>query len=60
MRDMTDTMYNPERWPQVSHFTGTDLIVEHIENFVCPTFTSDQLIGGKPFHFKKDSRPSPE
>jgi nicotinamidase-related amidase len=57
MRDMTDTMYNPERWPYVSHFAGTDLIIEHIEKFVCPTITSDQLIGGKPFHFKNDSRP---
>src|SRR5206468_12601201 len=57
MRDMTDTMYNPERWPHVSHFAGTDLIIEHIEKFVCPTITSDQLIGGKPFHFKNDSRP---
>jgi hypothetical protein len=57
MRDMTDTMYNPERWPHVSHFAGTDLIIEHIEKFVSPTITSDQLIGGKPFHFKNDSRP---
>ncbi|MEM7234131.1 MAG: nicotinamidase [Planctomycetota bacterium] len=57
MRDMTDTMYNPARWPYVSHFTGTDLIVEHIEKFVCPTITSDQLIGGETFRFKKDKRP---
>jgi nicotinamidase-related amidase len=39
MRDMTDTMYNPERWPYVSHFRGTELIVEHIEKYVCPTLT---------------------
>ncbi|MEM7316462.1 MAG: ThuA domain-containing protein [Planctomycetota bacterium] len=57
MRDMTDTMYNPKRWPYVSHFTGTDLVVSHIERHVCPTITSDQLIGGKPFRFKKDTRP---
>ena len=31
MRDMTDTMYNPKMAPFVSHFTGTDLVVEHIE-----------------------------
>jgi hypothetical protein len=54
MRDMTDTMYNPARWPNVSHFRGTDLIVEHIEKFVCPTVTSDQILGGKPFRFKND------
>jgi nicotinamidase-related amidase len=57
MRDMTDTMYNPERWPYVSHFTGTDLIVAHIEKYVCPTITSDQFLGGKPFRFKNDKRP---
>ena len=57
MRDLTDTMYDPRAWPFVSHFTGTDLIVEHIERFVCPTITSDQLIGGKAFVFKNDLRP---
>ena len=56
MRDMTDTMYNPKMEPHVSHFTGTDLIVEHIEKWVCPTITSDQVIGGSPFHFDKDRR----
>jgi len=57
MRDMTDTMYNPQRWPYVSHFTGTDLIVSHIEKFVCPTISSDQMIGGEEFRFAKDTRP---
>jgi type 1 glutamine amidotransferase/nicotinamidase-related amidase len=57
MRDMTDTMYNPARAPFVSHFTGTDLIVEHVEKWVCPTVTSDQLLGGKPFRFAGDRRP---
>ena len=57
MRDMTDTMYNPASKPYVSHFTGTDLIIEHIEKWVCPTITSDQVIGGKVFQFKNDHRP---
>jgi nicotinamidase-related amidase/type 1 glutamine amidotransferase len=57
MRDMTDTMYNPKSWPFVSHFRGTDLIVEHIEKFVCPTITSDQILGGTSFKFKGDVRP---
>ena len=57
MRDMTDTMYNPKMSPFVSHFTGTDLIVEHIEKWICPTITSDQILGGKPFRFKSDTRP---
>ena len=58
MRDMTDTMYNPARWPYVSHFTGNDLIVSHIERFVCPTITSDQLIGGEAFRFRRHVRTS--
>jgi len=53
---MTDTMYNPERWPYVTHFMGTDLIVEHIEKFVCPTVTSVDFLGGGPFRFKNDRR----
>ncbi len=56
MRDLTDTMYNPAAKPYVSHFSGTDLIVEHIEKYVCPTISSDQLIGGSPFAFPDDQR----
>lgn len=57
VRDMTDTMYNPKSWPYVSHYTGNDLIISHIEKFVCPTITSDQFLGGNSFVFKKDNRP---
>ena len=57
MRDLTDTMYNPKRSPYVGHFAGTDLMVEHVEKFVAPTITSDQILGGKPFRFKDDPRP---
>ena len=57
MRDMTDTMYNPCRAPFVSHFHGTDLVVEHIEKFWCPTITSADLLGGAPFRFNNDIRP---
>ncbi len=57
MRDLTDTMYDPRAWPYVSHFTGTDLIVAHIEKYVCPTITSDQILGGSPFRFAGDVRP---
>ncbi|MDA0590202.1 MAG: ThuA domain-containing protein [Planctomycetota bacterium] len=56
-RDLTDTMYNPKMKPFVSHFTGTDLIVEHIEKWVCPTITSDQILEGKPLRFEHDTRP---
>ncbi len=57
MRDLTDTMYNPASAPYVSHFTGTDLIIDHIERHVCPTITSDQVVGGEPFRFANDRRP---
>lgn len=57
MRDQTDTMYDPRSEPYVSHFTGTDLIISHIERHVCPTITSTQFIGGEEFRFQKDKRP---
>jgi nicotinamidase-related amidase/type 1 glutamine amidotransferase len=57
VRDMTDTMYNSRSWPYVHHFQGTDLIVEHIEKFVCPSISSEQLLGGQPFRFADDRRP---
>ena len=56
MRDMTDTMYNPERPPGVDHFTGTDLVIEHIEKFWCPSFTSTDITGKKALRFKEDKR----
>jgi len=57
LRDLTDTMYNPNSWPYVSHYTGTGLIVEYIEKVICPTITSDQLAGGDTFRFSDDKRP---
>lgn len=56
MRDLTDCMYNPKSWPYVDHFTGNDLIISHVERFVCPTITSDQILGGKPFASQYDTR----
>ncbi len=57
MRDMTDTMYNSRMRPVVNHFTGTDLVVEHVEKYVCPTVTSTILTGRAQFCFKNDKRP---
>jgi len=57
MRDMTDTMYNSRMRPFVSHFTGTDLVVEHIEKYVCLTITSTVFTGQPQFCFKNDKRP---
>lgn len=51
LRDLTDTMYNPQRAPYVSHFEGTRRIIDHIEKYVCPTTTSAEFLGGEPFRF---------
>ena len=51
LRDLTDSMYNPQCWPFVSHVRGTELFVQHVEKRICPTITSDQILGGKPFEF---------
>ncbi len=56
VRDMTDTMYNSQMKPFVSHFEGTDLVVEHVERYWCPTITSVDLVGGHPFRFSEDKR----
>jgi nicotinamidase-related amidase len=52
MRDMTDTMYNHEMAPKVGHFAGTDLVVEHVEKYWCPSCTSADLTGKPAFRFK--------
>jgi nicotinamidase-related amidase len=56
MRDMTDSMYNPKKPPFVSHFSGTDLVVEYIETRVCPTIVSTDFTGEKQFRFEGDKR----
>jgi nicotinamidase-related amidase len=56
MRDMTDSVYSPRKSPYVDHFTGTDLVIWHIEKYWCPTITSNQIIGGEPFRFIGDKR----
>ncbi len=45
VRDLTDAMYNPLMPPYVSHKEGTDLVVNYIEKFWCPTITSKSLLG---------------
>lgn len=44
VRDLTDTMYNPAMSPYVNHAEGTNLVVEYIEKFWCPTVSSDNLL----------------
>lgn len=60
MRDMTDAMYNPKRWPYVSHHEGTQRVISHIEKYVCPTVTSDQILGGETFQFSHVAMPDAE
>jgi len=43
VRDLTDAMYNPARSPYVSHEQGTQLVIEYIEKFWCPTLLSQDL-----------------
>jgi nicotinamidase-related amidase len=56
VRDMTDTMYNPERPPGVSHFEGTDLVIAHVEKYWCPSISSQDFTGKPPFRFSADTR----
>ena len=54
IRDLTDSMYNPQKMPYVSHYEANDLMAWHIEKYWCPTITSDQIIGGSQFRFAAD------
>lgn len=42
-RDLTDAMYDPRQPPYVSHTRGTELVVEHIETYWCPSIDSRDL-----------------
>jgi nicotinamidase-related amidase len=47
VRDLTDSLYNPRRWPYVSHERGTELVVEHIEKYWCPSVLSSDVTGDR-------------
>jgi len=42
-RDLTDALYDPRQPPHVSHARGTELVVEHIERYLCPSILSADL-----------------
>jgi type 1 glutamine amidotransferase/nicotinamidase-related amidase len=44
VRDLTDAMYDPGDRPFVTHDRGTGLVIEHIEQYWCPTTTSTELV----------------
>jgi nicotinamidase-related amidase len=43
IRDLTDAMYDPKDRPYVSHEQGTELVVQHIEKYWCPSALSQDL-----------------
>lgn len=43
VRDLTDAMYDPNYRPFVNHARGTELVVEHIEKYWCPSTLSNEL-----------------
>lgn len=43
VRDLTDAMYDPRQPPYVSHTRGTELVVEHIERYWCPSIEGQDL-----------------
>ena len=57
LRDLTDTMYNPAKKPFVSHYRGTELMLAHIEQLICPTALSSEVFGGTAHTFGSDKRP---
>jgi nicotinamidase-related amidase len=44
VRDLTDAMYDPKARPFVSHERGTEMVIEHIEKYWCPTVLSTDLL----------------
>lgn len=42
-RDLTDAMYDPRQPPYVSHTRGTELVIEHIEKYWCPSIVAADL-----------------
>jgi nicotinamidase-related amidase len=56
VRDLTDSMYNHRKRPNVVHHAGTELVVEHVERWWCPSVTSTSLTGRPPFKFSDDPR----
>ncbi len=42
-RDLTDAMYDPRQPPYVSHARGTEMVIEHIERYWCPSILGADL-----------------
>jgi nicotinamidase-related amidase len=44
VRDLTDSLYNPRMRPYVEHARGTELVVDHIEVYWCPSILSTDVV----------------
>lgn len=42
-RDLTDALYNPKQPPYVTQRRGTELVIEHIERYWCPSVLGSDL-----------------
>jgi len=65
VRDLTDTLYHPDhpdRPPEgpTDHYEGTCRVVAHVEKYLCPTFTSNDITGGDAFRFQEDTWRGPQ
>jgi len=43
-RDLTDALYDPRDPPHVSHARGLELVIEHIEQYWCPSILGADLM----------------
>ncbi|MDE2125114.1 MAG: isochorismatase family protein [Armatimonadetes bacterium] len=55
VRDLTDAMYSPSMPPHVNHFEGVNLVVQHIETWLCPSILSTDITGEAAFRFRDDT-----
>jgi nicotinamidase-related amidase len=44
VRDLTDSLYNPKDRPYVPHDQATELVVEYIEKYWCPSVLGSDLV----------------
>ncbi|WOH57000.1 isochorismatase family protein [Bradyrhizobium sp. BWC-3-1] len=44
VRDLTDAIYSPRKWPYVSRARAAEMIIEYIEQYWCSTIVSADLI----------------
>jgi hypothetical protein len=58
VRDMTDCMAPQEEKPYHDHFEALSEVIDYIEEYLCASVSSSQIMGGKDFRFSGDLRQS--